>query len=309
MRQFVFLPVLLVLGCGDPDPCVKNPGMCQDAGNGTCTGQCAPNVGKPFYGFALLWWGTEGATPPACPPVAMYPYPGWLDAPPTTLTCGECSCTPSKALCVPPEHMIANTGTCPGTSKASFDAPSGWDGTCTAMSPVSSADSLATAQAQVVEEAGCEAQGGSPTEMHGGTIAQACFAGTFPPGDCGTPGDLCVYPNVAGFSVCVQSSGDVDCPSTWPKKHLFFDNHDTCKCSCGDPTGESCSTKLTVYSDSACSQPLGSVMLSSDQPQACLDLPPGSMLGSKSATPPVYQAGICEPKTVKTKTTTMCCLR
>src|SRR5271154_5763727 len=76
---------------------------------------------------------------------------------------------------------------------------------------------------------------------------------------------------------------------------LVFYNAQECICACGSPIGDSCSATVTVYEDGACSQPLGSVMVSSDQPQACVNVPPGSAFRSKSATPPVYNSGTCTP--------------
>src|SRR4051812_36039578 len=63
MRKSLLLLVLL-LGCGTPDPCARNPDICQDGGNGTCSGQCAALAPKEFDSLSLLWWGPEGMTPP-----------------------------------------------------------------------------------------------------------------------------------------------------------------------------------------------------------------------------------------------------
>ena len=75
----------------------------------------------------------------------------------------------------------------------------------------------------------------------------------------------------------------------------MFLNSQACGCQCQKPVGESCSATVTVHADDACTQPLGSVTVSSDQPKACVDVAVGSTFKSKSSTPPVYKAGTCEP--------------
>jgi hypothetical protein len=127
------------------------------------------------------------------------------------------------------------------------------------------------------------------------------------PGTCPSTNEVCAYPNFPGFTVCTENVGDVACPDGWPTKHLFFASDRACYCSCGAAVGESCSATVTVYTDGACSNPLGSVMATSDQPAACLDVAPGSGLGSKSAMVS-YQPGTCAPVLAAPAPLTVCCL-
>jgi hypothetical protein len=154
----------------------------------------------------------------------------------------------------------------------------------------------------------CTPSNTSVQEFQGGeTISMRCSAPQGPAGVCPSAADVCIYPNVPGFSVCFQGVGDLQCPDYLPKKHLVFEKSQACECGCGDASGDSCSTTVTVYEDSACSKPVGSVTATSEQPTACGDFSPGSALGSKSASL-TYTAGTCAPTLDKTTVNTACCL-
>jgi hypothetical protein len=127
------------------------------------------------------------------------------------------------------------------------------------------------------------------------------------PGTCPSTNEVCTFPNLPGFTVCTSNFGDVACPDGWPTKHLLFARDEACSCTCGAAVGESCSASVTVYADGACSNPLGSVMATSDQPAACLDVDAGSALGSKSAVVS-YQPGTCPPSLMPPYPLTVCCL-
>lgn len=309
-RLFVLL-ALAAGGCGTgtPNPCDVNPESCM----GTCTGQCAPDApGWPAV-FFQVWSGPAGSTPPACPADTPYPGHGYLDTPPDSVSCSACSCGPSQGGCFQPPQMTANNAACPadapGVQHASFDPPIVWDGTCTAKDPVSSAGSLTVLPAQLAPDSQCGVSGVTATDVQGGkTIALTCSSpSNVPDGKCPN-GKVCAYGKVDGFLLCItEFSGDVACPVEWPDKHLYYDEGDLCVCSCGAPVGESCTTEVTVYGDNACTKPLGSTAVSEDKP-ACVDVPPGSAFGSKSATPPVFHAGTCAPKLEKSHPRTLCCL-
>ena len=66
-------------------------------------------------------------------------------------------------------------------------------------------------------------------------------------------------------------------------------------CSCGDPEGDACTASISVFKDDACSEPIPlNVPLDSTFSQ-CINVPPGTALGSKSATLPAYLPGACQP--------------
>lgn len=308
-RTIVLLSALVVAGCGPSDPCANDPALCQDAGQGTCTGQCLPAANGGLY--ALIWSGPEGATPPACPSVAnIHQETGYLDTPPS-VTCSPCTCSPSENVCSPSGTMSANAAACPatGASVQPFNAPPVWDGTCNAMDPVSSAASLTVDPPSlgfVPVQGQCSPSGSEVMQSSGATIALRCNSlGT--PGTCPSQDQVCTYPNVPGFSICVFVYNDLACPEGLPTRRLLFEMPTACICACGAPAGESCSATVTAYEDGACSNPLGSVTVTSDQPAACLDVNAGAPLGSKSALVS-YHPGTCAPTVQTTQAETVCCM-
>ena len=317
MRPFSLFFVLVLAGCGTPDPCAKDPALCQDAGQdsgsgpGTCIGVCAPPAPSGWYVTSLLWVGAATVVAPSCPPFMPATHAGFADTPPT-VDCPECFCTPSSAFCLLPYQLSANVGACSsgGSSFQKFNASETWDGTCNTMNAVLSADSLTAEPPSGPGAGNCTPVAGGPISIQGPTSAQTCQSATasVAPGSCGDQSMICAYPKTEGFLTCIVKAGDVECPAEWTEKHLVFENASACGCSCGAPDGDSCSATVTVYADGACMQPLGSVMASSDQPKGCVDVTPGSPFGSKSSTPPVYKAGTCTPSPFQTHPETFCCL-
>jgi hypothetical protein len=318
MRTITLTLVLFLAGCGTPDPCAKDPASCQDAGQdsggpdgpGSCVGVCAPHAPSGWFATSLLWVGPASATPPPCPDVMPAGFPGFADTAPTT-NCPTCSCSPSLgAQCILPAQLSANPGACPGGSGAQqYDAPAGWDGICDATSPVSSVNSL-TVTPPPNSFAHCNVVETGPSIIQGPTAAVQCDGmPSVAAGTCGDQSKVCTFPQSNGFLSCIIKSGDNACPDGWPTKHVVWTNDQACACQCGAPVGDSCSATVTVYKDDKCSQPLGSVMVSSDQPKGCVDVPPGSAFGSKSSTPPLYQAGTCTPSAfAEGASVTFCCL-
>jgi len=165
-----------------------------------------------------------------------------------------------------------------------------------------------------------------------GTFGRACT--WTPRGTCASPGEVCLSAMVPGasalpdasavvpdpFRVCVAHEGDVECPGFAPytKRHLLYEGIDDSRgcspCTCGAPTGSTCSALVTIYSDAACSVQLGSATATSSAP-ACTDVLPGAALASKSAGSVSYTPGSCTPSggtpvgdAVPTMPVTFCCL-
>jgi hypothetical protein len=195
-----------------------------------------------------------------------------------------------------PDQLTANASACPGGSGSQpFNAPQSWDGTCDGAGPISSASSLTVAPPTAPLGNCAPVTTGSKT-IQGETAAQICNGlVSVAPGTCGDQAMVCAFPKADGFLTCITHADDQQCPDGWPTRHVVFLDEQTCGCQCGSPVGDSCSATVTVYGDSACSEVIGSVMVSSDTPAACADVPPGSPFGSKSSTPPVYKAGTCAP--------------
>ncbi len=315
---FVLAFAFAFAGCSTPDPCAKDPTLCKDAGTpdglGTCAGQCAPSLPamQGWFPTVLLWTGMPNEMPPPCPAMHGGTSPGFVDTAPT-VDCPACVCPPSNAPCLLPTMMSANQDACPGSSGAKpFNAPQLWDGACNSSGPVSLADSL-TVSPPLLETGsarGCDAPALTPLSIKGATQAQLC-AGVQPldTGTCADPSQICAYPDTPGFATCVSNTNnDAPCPDGWSDRHVFYNSDYACRCSCGVPVGDSCSATVTVFEDGACSKPIGSVMISSDQPAACADVMPGSTFASKSATTPVYKSGTCTPTLTPLASLTICCL-
>jgi len=132
------------------------------------------------------------------------------------------------------------------------------------------------------------------------TLGMSCRIN--PTFECPSNRDSCAPAAAAGFRVCVyyNPAGDVDCPtiSKYTEKHVFygaFDDQRSCSpCTCGEPTGSTCSSNVSIYGDGACSTLTSSIAVDATGP-ACADVPSGSPLGSKSATLPAYVPGACVP--------------
>jgi hypothetical protein len=303
MRLALTFLILALGGCGDPNP-------------GACGGECAPRVPveEGWFATLLLWTGSPSATPPVCPEVLPSSDLGFADVAPS-VTCPSCSCAPSiEAQCFLAQQLSGNASACPGDAGMQpFNAPEPWSGACTAMDAVSSANSVTVSPPRLQQSGICPSiSSGKPSNIQGQTRAQICGSPStgpaVPSGTCANQQQTCVYTPTPGYSSCIITSGDMSCPSGWPKKHLYYGDSEDCTCTCGAPVGETCSGTVTVYADSACASPLAAVFASSDQPPVCANVTPGSALGSKSATAPVYQSGTCAPVLTQTFAHTLCCL-
>jgi hypothetical protein len=317
------LPLVLVLVCAacssTPDTCATNPALCQDAGTGggegagpgSCTGVCLPSAPKSdWLATILLWVGPESATPPTCPSVMAGPSPGFADTPPT-VSCPQCQCSPSVGgTCFEPDQLTANSGVCPeGTGGAAFGLPQGWDGKCEATNLAAAFDSVTVAMPSP-PGASCAPEQVGSMSVHGPTQALACSGEpTVAPGTCGDQSMVCAFPASTGFMTCIQTIGKATCPAGWPTRHVVYYNELQCGCTCGAPVGDSCSATVSVYKDGACSQSLGSVVVSTDKPQTCLNVPAGSGIKGVSAGPPTYTAGTCTASPGgPAEALTFCCL-
>jgi hypothetical protein len=303
-RTSLLLLVLVIASCSSASA----------PSQGTCTGQCVQDPGTSRY---VIWSGPQGATVPPCPDLAnVDPVVGYFDTAPSKVTCSPCTCGPSSNTCSPSGTMHANSATCPatgtGVQHAPFDAPTNWDGACSSMDPVASADSVTVEPPALGAFGACTASSTGATEFTDGqTMTLSCHSvltnSSDVAGACPDPTQVCTYPNVPGFAICIYVEDGSACPASWPVQHLIFEKPDACYCSCGVATGEGCSVKVTAYADGACMNPLGSVEATSDQPAACFDVAPGSALGSKEAAL-TYTAGTCTSSLQTLRVETVCCM-
>lgn len=294
-----------------------------DAGNardaaapiGACPGQC---LRGPPFGWeppGLLWFGPELQAPP-CPDVAgalAYEGHGDLNA---ANSCGECQCDPPAGWCELPATLTANAATCamtdPSTARTAFDPPLAWDGSCTTNDSVATGqlcdggpcvESLTIAPLAVTET-GCKpTQLPIPTDGPATwkTFARACRG--FPLGTCKHSGDVCVALPAPGFIMCVFQKGDNDCSDhelvPFTEKHVFYkglqDTRSCTACTCGPAIGSVCAAEVSIYSDDACASAAVVAVLADSNTPTCHDVMVGSGLGSKAASPPMYEPGACAP--------------
>jgi hypothetical protein len=143
------------------------------------------------------------------------------------------------------------------------------------------------------------------------TIARACTATGIR--DCAAGTGLCV-PAAPGpeFKQCISHDGESelsDCPHAYPNRSVFYPNPTpSCSpCACDTPIGSYCSGSIVVSAGSTCSPPLLPAIPLNEEDAICADLPPGSALGSKSASAPSYHGGSCAPSGGKPLGTVFCC--
>lgn len=278
-------------------------------GTGACAGRCLPVPPNGWELPSLVWMGAEVDAPP-CPeaaPALGFEGRAGLVAP---SSCGSCQCAPPEGTCRLPVSLTAAAGACtpdPGAAALPFDAPAGWDGSCTAAGAVP-ADLMCgggpcvqslTIAPMTLDEAGCEPVAHVPDTppVSWQTFARGCRGVV--PGACATYGFACSPADVPGFRACVYQPGETSCPegSAYSEKHVFYhgftDDRACSPCTCGAPTGSGCSAQIAIYPDGACaSDPSYVETIGAGGPQ-CHDLVPGAPLGSKSATAPVYTPGAC----------------
>jgi hypothetical protein len=297
-----------------------------------CEGVCAPipsageNWSQPF----VRWSGpTENLGKEVCPPAAPVPSDPWYSTPDQSpLSCLTCSCAPSTGTCAPPASIsVSASPACPSDLDAGvpFDPPSAWDGGCTTNDAIASVDCdggpcSATVATTAPTDECAPNQVMIPTIVTWAFVAVSCAG--IAQGDCASPGEVCTpKPPSApkGYSLCVSQPGDAEagCPAHYPARSVFYfsadDTRHCADCECGPPQGSSCSSLVSLYSDSSCSDEVASVTATSLD-SMCVDIPAGVSLGSKQAGPPTYTAGTCQPSgggpigSVQPKTPfTFCC--
>jgi hypothetical protein len=280
-----------------------------DAGN-TCA-QCAPGPANGWDFPVLLWIGAEKDAP-QCPvdaPAIAFEGHANLNAP---INCGTCTCTPPTGSCSQPATMTANAATCAlnggSTPHTPFDPSSDWTGACDTnesipsgklCSGVQCVQSLTIGSLTVKDTGGCTpSQPPTQSPPTWQTFARACQA--VPRMGCNGGAGICLAAAPLGYRTCIYHDDDVDCPnaSQYTDKSVFYakfqDTRACSLCTCGTPSGSTCSSTVSIYTDGACSTLAYSATIDATGP-ACNDLPAGVPLGSKSATPPTYTPGACQP--------------
>jgi hypothetical protein len=304
----------------EPCPDGSSPDAALDAtitdGASGCSGVCAPVPPDGFSEPQLVWFGPSG-TAPACPADApVIAYQG--HAQPVALppaSCSPCTCSPPSGTCEPPGHIEANGTTCmaPSPFGGPFNAPPGWDGTCTSYDAISAnsgcADSTALCvQSLVAEPLSLADDACTPSETGlvsapppaWGADAVACKGNAYPLGGCTDTAVTCTAAPPPGFLVCIYHDGDGRCPASYPDKHLAYaslsDTRGCTSCACAAPSGSLCTATLSVFKEPGCTgAPFLAGPISSEK-ASCFDLSPAGLpLGGKTVTALAYRAGACAP--------------
>jgi hypothetical protein len=300
---------------------------------GGCAGQCAPLGPVEWLGPALLWIGKDGEAP-ECPPSAPVEGSPMFDNLNAPTVCGACKCDAPSGSCALPTTLTAASSQCPGSAPGAahtpFDAPAGWDGSCTGVSPIPAnlkcngvicVQSLTIAPLTLTE-APC----GVITEPVAeklpytwGTVARTCRGIAY--GPCASPSEICTPAVAPGFAQCLVQKGDNECPSAYTDRHLlykgFADTRACTSCACSAPVGGACTSLVSIFKDGSCAPAslVAAISVDATNP-TCLDVSPsGQALLSKIATAPVYSPGVCqvsggEPigEAAPEEPSTFCCL-
>jgi hypothetical protein len=279
-----------------------------------CDGVCAPIGGESLgwtKGPFLLtrpmskMLPTKNPCPDSAPKQTLQGYA----TPDQTLACPSCSCALPTGGCLLPETVTASPSpACPsdGDAGVPFDPPSSWDGGCTMNDAIVDVDcdggtcvQSVTAIAMILTESCAPTTPAIPQDVKWADFAYTCEGEAN--GTCPSAGDICVPKATDGFALCVRHDGDDDvftCPTGYPFRSVYYlgaeDTRMCAPCICEPPEASKCSSLVSFYADDACTEQIASVT-ATNASSMCAEVPPGSPLGSKQASPPTYTPGSCKP--------------
>ncbi|HTQ48234.1 MAG TPA: hypothetical protein VMI75_36005 [Polyangiaceae bacterium] len=226
----------------------------------SCSGAfgCVPDVPAGWQGPMEVYAGA--AAPPACM-VNFAQSVGAndvLQAP--AATCG-CSCGQSTTTCKPPMMTFSDSMTCT-TAGGSCATSTLTPNVCQTLDERSQCATAVTLDMSLL--AGTSVMGSCTAApmrdvppYSWGIQARGCVSTVAAAQvDCGS-GKICAPAPEPGFAqkLCISHAGDVACPGNgYGVKHLYYTSVDdtrTCSdCTCGMPTGGSCSFSVVGYSSS-----------------------------------------------------------
>ncbi|MBK9263107.1 MAG: hypothetical protein IPM54_25300 [Polyangiaceae bacterium] len=251
---------------------------------------------------------------PECPTFAPNVMFEGSSVPGVDPTCPACSCDAPVGACKPPTTWTVGSSACIGNDVwTNFDPPAGWDGSCASNTAIAEGIlcggkpcvASINISPPVIEEAPCVAHATVPpidipkAKADGPytTEGLACSGDPWPA--CATAGERCVPSVNDPFAACVMHEGDVLCPNGWDSKQVLYgmiDDQRTCsECSCLPSTGATCSMKVQLFGDAACSTTELEVNVSVDMASDCHLLMPGVALAGKRSDVLEYKPGACEP--------------
>ena len=251
-------------------PCSEacNDGIDNDGNNLTdCEDPCcaAWSCVDPTYtswtGPVAVYVGTDQgiACPSAWPDTEIDGGTGTITAPPAS--CTACSCGSASGISCNGSVTFYPAASCGGTGY-----PAAGTGSCQAVPSATLLHTSARAAAETASGGSCTPSGGVPTTVPAtyATRNLAC-GGVVTGGGCAA-GEVCLPPAPTGFdeSLCIYRNGNRSCGGLGAfteERSVHGEINDTrdCACSCGTPTGASCSGGTTrVYSPSTATSCTGS---------------------------------------------------
>jgi hypothetical protein len=255
--------------------------------------------------------GKETDSPPSLP--GGEPLQSWVDVTFAEVACPACSCAAPAAACVMPGAWNATAAVCQPGSPANvtpFDAPAGWDGTCTSANSIAAGllcDGVPCVQSLTVEPpsvAPCVAEPAMPPEGQPLPPPIRTKVIEYPAAGHGACDDFteCIGNTPPGYRLCFVAHGSdasLACREGWSDRHTGWkvaEEQRTCSpCTCGEPQGGDCKVRAQAYADEACGDLSVTLILSSTEAAKCTDLMSGTALGSKTVEPLVQEPGVCEP--------------
>jgi hypothetical protein len=226
----------------------------------TCSGAfaCVPDVPTGWQGPMEVYAGA--AAPPACK-VGFAQSVGANDVLQAPAATCDCSCGPSTTTCNPPTMAFYDSMTCGAVASCTSTSLS--PNVCQTLDERSHCVGALTLDVSLL--AGTSVVGScTPAPMRNvpayswGIQARGCVSTVAPAQvDCGS-GKICAPTPEPGFAqtLCIGHPGDVACPGGgYGVKHVYYTSVDdtrTCTgCTCGAPTGGSCSFfSVTGYASS-----------------------------------------------------------
>ena len=313
------LSVIATSACGSMEsfpPHVDAGPPTIDAGP-TCDGVCLEIADPEWIGPNLMWFG-DTDTAPACPPQApskSFTGRGYLEGP---IPCNTCTCGPAAGECSPPDKVTAAAASCagdgPGVTHTSFDPLTSWKSGCTAANAIPAGQlcggvpcvQSVTIVPSTALQFGCLPGKSTVDPLPPWTrFAQGCRAA--PDVRCNTH-EVC-FPASPGpeFKQCIFIRADPakECPVDYPNKNFFYDfNEPMCtSCTCAAP----CAATFDLYQDNACGTPLDAQISINATTPGCVNVPPGSALGSLSVFSPFAEGGHCTPSGGAPRGRVVCC--
>jgi hypothetical protein len=288
----------------------------------TCKGLCVPVSPAGWSEAALVWVGNEADAPP-CPADAVsefYTGHGYRDGP---IPCSACTCDKPTGSCALPATLTAAAASCAddgsGVAHTSFDPPASWDGFCSGEIAIPAGKlcggvpCVQSVTIAPLKPSGCLPNGNtnaSPPPWD--TFVRVCLDTPYPL-RCTTNSGVCVtVPPGPEFKQCIIQRGYppvLPCPPNYPDKRIFYDGAAPycAPCACRAPTGNTCAGSIALFEDGVCGSALGAAVSLDASGPTCIDVPPGSALGSKIASDPIFKPGSCTPTGGAPEGMMICC--